>query len=210
MSEYQLHCLAESGNAYKAALMLQLCGLDWSPILIDFPNGEMGTPKFRKNFNQFGEVPVLAHKGQHYSQSGVILKYLSETTGQFGPANTQEEYDILRWILFDNHKFTSYMATRRFALRFMKTGDTEITNYLHGRIKNALEIVEEHMADRDFIATPTLSIADISLCGYLYYGDELEQNIMAMNWNRIWAAIAISTPGSIASGRQRVGNIPMI
>ena len=177
MSEYQLYCLAESGNAYKAALMLELCGLDWSPILVDFPNGEMGTPKFRQDLNQFGEVPVLVHKDLKLSQSGVILNYLSEQAGQFGPANKQEEYEILRWILFDNHKFTSYMATRRFALRFMNTGDTEITNFLLGRIKNALEIVEEHMADRDFIATPTLSIADISMCGYLYYGDELEQNL---------------------------------
>ncbi|MEP0519625.1 MAG: glutathione S-transferase family protein [Hyphomicrobiales bacterium] len=177
MSEYQLHCLAESGNAYKAALMLELCGLDWSSILIDFPNGEMSTEEFRRDINLFGEIPVLEHKDLRLSQTGVILKYLSEKTGQFGPANKLEEYEILRWILFDNHKFTSYMATRRFALRFMKTGDTEVTNYLHGRIKKSLEIVEKHLADRDFIATPTLSIADISLCGYLYYGEELEQNL---------------------------------
>lgn len=177
MSEYQLHCLAESGNAYKAALMLELSGLDWSPVLIDFPDGEMGTPEYRENFNQFGEVPVLVHKDLILSQSGVILNYLSEQTGQFGPASKQEEREILRWILFDNHKFTSYMATRRFALRFMKVGDNEVTKYLHGRIKNALEIVEKHLAGRDFIATPTLSIADISMCGYLFYGDELEQDL---------------------------------
>jgi len=177
MNEYQLHCLAESGNAYKAALMLELCDLAWSPILIDFPNGEMNTKEFRRNYNLFGEIPVLEHSGLKLSQTGVILKYLSEQTGRFGPANKLEEYEILRWILFDNHKFTSYMATRRFALRFMKSGDTEITNYLHGRTKKSLEIVENHLADRDFVATPTLSIADISLCGYLYYGAELEQNL---------------------------------
>lgn len=112
MSEYQLHCLAESGNAYKAALMLELCGLDWSSILVDYSNGEMLTSKFRQDVNQFGEVPVLVHKDLQLSQTGVILNYLSEKTGQFGPANKQEEYEILRWILFDNHKFTSYMAAR--------------------------------------------------------------------------------------------------
>ena len=30
MSEFTLHCFAESGNAYKVALMLELCGADWS------------------------------------------------------------------------------------------------------------------------------------------------------------------------------------
>lgn len=195
MSEYQLHCLAESGNAFKAALMLELCGLDWSSILIDFPNGEMSTEKFRRDINLFGEIPVLEHNSLKLSQTGVILSYLSELTGQFGPANKQEEYEILRWILFDNHKFTSYMATRRFALRFMKSGDNEITNYLHGRIKKSLEIVEDHLSDRDFIATPTLSIADISLCGYLYYGDELEQNLESYANINAWLDRIAATDG---------------
>ena len=76
MSEYQLHCLAESGNAYKAALMLELCGLDWSSILVDYSNGETRTSKYRQDIKQFGEVPVLVHKDLQLSQSGVILNYL--------------------------------------------------------------------------------------------------------------------------------------
>jgi glutathione S-transferase len=195
MSEYQLHCLAESGNAFKAALMLELCGLDWSPILVDFPNGEMSTEEFCRDVNLFGEIPVLEHKDLKLSQTGVILSYLSETSEKFGSANKQEEREILRWILFDNHKFTSYMATRRFALRFMKSGDTAITNYLHERIKKSLEIVENHLADRDFIATPTLSIADISLCGYLYYDDELEQNLGSYANINAWLGRIAATDG---------------
>ena len=40
MSDYQLYCMGESGNAYKAALMLELTGQKWKPILVDFFNGE--------------------------------------------------------------------------------------------------------------------------------------------------------------------------
>ena len=87
------------------------------------------------------------------------------------------------------------MATRRFALRFMKTGDTEITNFLRDRVKNALEIVEKHLTDRDFIATPTLSIADISMCGYLYYGDELEQNLGSYPNINAWIDRIATTDG---------------
>jgi glutathione S-transferase len=36
MAEFKLYCFGESGNSYKAALMLQLCGLDWEPIKIEF------------------------------------------------------------------------------------------------------------------------------------------------------------------------------
>ncbi len=177
MSEYQLYCFAESGNAYKAALMLELCGLDWSVEFVDFFKGETKSPDYRKNVNQLGEVPVLVHGSKSFTQSGVILNYLSEQTGKFGAASKQEEYEILRWILFDNHKFTSYTGTRRFFLEFMKADDNEVTKFLEERIIGALDIVEKHMAGRQFIATPNLSIADISMCGYLYYGDELRLDL---------------------------------
>ena len=36
MAEYQLYCFAQSGNAYRAALMLNLIGADWEPIFVDF------------------------------------------------------------------------------------------------------------------------------------------------------------------------------
>ena len=36
MSDYQLYCFAQSGNAYRAALMLNLIGADWEPVWVDF------------------------------------------------------------------------------------------------------------------------------------------------------------------------------
>ena len=60
MAEYQLYCFAQSGNAYKAALMLALTGADWEPVFVDFFNGETRTPDYRA-LNEMGEVPVLVH-----------------------------------------------------------------------------------------------------------------------------------------------------
>ena len=48
MAEYTLHCFAQSGNAYKAALMLALAGADWEPVFVDFFNGETRTPEYRE------------------------------------------------------------------------------------------------------------------------------------------------------------------
>ena len=80
MAEYRLYCFAQSGNAYKAALMLSLCGADWEPRFVDFFGGETRTPAFRA-INAMGEVPVLEVEGRHMSQSGAILSWLAETTG---------------------------------------------------------------------------------------------------------------------------------
>jgi glutathione S-transferase len=83
MTEYQLYCFAQSGNAYRAALMLNLIGADWEPVWVDFfGRGEQRTPEYRANVNEMGEVPVLVHGARKLSQSGVILTYLAERTGK--------------------------------------------------------------------------------------------------------------------------------
>src|SRR5436190_1005496 len=83
MAEYRLHCMKESGNAYKVALMLALSGCDWQPVWVDYFNGATRGDAFRTELNEMGEVPVLEHRGKRLTQSGVILDYLAETTGQF-------------------------------------------------------------------------------------------------------------------------------
>ncbi len=172
MPEYTLYCFAQSGNAYKAALMLNLCGADWAPRFVDFFNGETRTPEYRERINEMGEVPVLEHRDKRLAQSGVILDYLAATLGKFGSANDDERREILRWILWDNHKLTSYIATLRFFIQFQKTGETPVTEFLRGRMKGALGILDKHLATQPFAAGQKLTIADLSMCGYLYWPDE--------------------------------------
>jgi glutathione S-transferase len=173
MTDYKLYCFGESGNAYKVALMLQFCGLSWEPIWVDFFNGETRTPEFRSTVNEMGEVPVLLHNGKKFTQSGVILDYLAEQTRKYGPKSEDERREILRWTLFDNHKFTSYIATLRYLIALAKTGETPVTEFLRGRTLNSLKILNSHLAHQDFLIGKRMTIADLSLCGYLYYGDEL-------------------------------------
>src|SRR5256885_12369482 len=102
MAEYQLYCFAQSGNSYKAALMLNLIGARWKPIHVDFFNGETRTAQYRQNVNEMGEAPVLVEGARKLSQSGAILTYLSEQSKRFGSDDPDKRLEILRWILFDN------------------------------------------------------------------------------------------------------------
>jgi glutathione S-transferase len=171
MAEYRLHCFAQSGNAYKAALMLNLCAADWEPVLVDFFNGATRTPKFRE-LNEMGEVPVLEHEGHTLSQSGVILDYLAGRFRKFGWKDEDERREILRWLLWDNHKLTSYIGTLRFLIRFMRTGETPVTEFLRGRMKAALTVLNNNLEGEIFVIGERPTIADISICGYLYFADE--------------------------------------
>ena len=65
MPEYQLYCFAQSGNCYRAALMLNLIGAKWKPLWVDFfAEGVQRTPQFRTEVNEMGEVPVLLVDGK--------------------------------------------------------------------------------------------------------------------------------------------------
>ncbi len=178
MAEFKLYGFGESGNSYKVALMLNLCGLEWEPIFVDFFNGETRSAAYRSDVNEMGEAPVLEHKGAKLSQSGVILDYLASLTGKFSGNNADERREILRWMFFDNHKFTSYIATLRFMITLAKTGETPVTEFLRGRVNGAMKIVDGHLAKSTFLIGDRPTIADISLVGYLYYGDELPFEIL--------------------------------
>jgi len=172
MADYRLYCAGVSGNAYKAALMLNLSGCDWEPVVLDYIGGATRQEGFREEINELGEIPVLEHGAKRLSQSGAILTYLAEKTGRFGGRDEDEKLEILRWILFDNHKFTSYFATLRFLVGIQKTGETPVTEFLRGRTQTAFGMVEKHLAGRDFLPGDRPTIADISMVGYLYYTEE--------------------------------------
>jgi glutathione S-transferase len=166
----KLHCFSQSGNAYKVAFALNAMGLAWQPVFVDFMHGATRDPDWREHNNLMGEVPILEDGDLQLTQSGVILTYLAEQYGQFGGSTAHDRREILRWILFDNHKFTSYFATYRFIKSFSnKQPDPTIMQWLLSRIDSAYDIVNRHLAGSTFMIGEQLTIADFSLCGYLFY-----------------------------------------
>ena len=171
MAEYQLYCFAQSGNAYRAALMLNLIGAEWEPIWVDFfAGGETRTPEYRTNVNEMGEVPVLVHGDKKLAQSGVILTYLAERSGKFLPAGEDERLEALRWIIFDNQKLNGFLGPFRFLRNFAKLKpDPAVAEFLKGRIMGSLAILDKRLQRGPFVLGERPTIADLSLVAYLYY-----------------------------------------
>src|SRR3954464_9318160 len=176
MPMYELHAFAQSGNGHKGALLLQALGQPWLPILrpfSDFAGGVPRSDKWRQEQNAMGELPILEVDGKKMTQSGAILMFLAAKHGAYGGQTEDERQEVLRWILFDNHKFTSYMASWRFTKSFAPTApDPGVEKWLKGRIDNAYGIVERHLETRDYVVGSAPSIADMSMCGYLFFPAE--------------------------------------
>jgi len=166
----RLYCFGESGNAYKVALMLTLTGTEWQPVFVDFFKGEARSPAFRA-INPMGEVPVLEMDGRTFSQSAVMLHHLARVTGRFGWMNDEEDDEILRWLMWDNHKLSTQVGTTRFLMNFLAPDKrpAEAIAFLQGRLKAAYTVLNDHLATRDWVVGGRATIADLSLCSYLYY-----------------------------------------
>ena len=199
MPDYQLYCFAQSGNAYRAALMLNLIGADWQPIYVDFfRGGETRTPKYRAEVNEMGEVPVLVHDGKKLTQSGVMLTYLADRSGRFKPEGEDERLEALRWIIFDNQKVNGFLGPYRFLKNFARPpGDPAVMAFLKGRIDGNLAILDKRLAKAPFVLGDRPTIADISLCAYLYYpAEEFGFDIAAAHKNiGAWLERIKSLPG---------------
>jgi len=166
----QLYCFGESGNAYKCALALELTGTPWQARHVDFFNGEARGPAFRA-INEMGEVPVLVDGDLTLAQSGVILLHIAEKTGRFGGAGPEEAREVLRWILWDNHKLSTQVGTTRFLMNFLppEKRPEAVIAFQQGRLKAAYGVLNDHLAGRDWIVGQGPTLADLSCCSYLYY-----------------------------------------
>ena len=167
----KLYCFGESGHSYKAALALQLAEIDWTPIFVDFFNGETRSDKYRNQVNEMGEAPVLVDGDIKLTQSGVIQNYLYNKTGKHGGKDEAEKLEILRWILWDNHKLSSFAGNTRFLMNFFPKDKRPqpVIDFNLARLKSSYGILENALTDKDFLVGNNISHADMTCCAYLYY-----------------------------------------
>ena len=171
MPTYRLHYFPESGNSYKLALMLTLCGQDFELIWTDFGGGVTRKAAWRQSVNEMGEIPVLEEDGLRLTQTAPILLRLAGRYGRFGGSD-DDGHEILRWLFWDNHKLTGHLATYRFLRAFMPSPDPSVLSFMRKRIDDYLDIVEQHLENRAFMVGDQATVVDISMIGYLCFPPE--------------------------------------
>ena len=193
----KLYCFGESGHSYKAALALELAGCDWEPVFVDFFNGETRSDAYRQNINKMGEAPVLVDGDSILSQSGVIQTYIAEKTGRHGGQTAMQKREILRWILWDNSKFSIIIGMTRFLMNFVpETQRPEaVIKFNQSRLKAAYRILNDALEKHAFLVGNTISHADMTCCGYLFYPEPF--GFHRSDWPNIdrWLSNISSIPG---------------
>ena len=175
MAEYQLYCFAQSGNAYRAALMLNLIGADWEPVWYDFfGTAPQRTPEFRETINEMGEAPVLVHGKKKLSQSGVILTYLANAQRQVQAARRGRGAGVAALDHLRQPEGQRFPRAVPLPEKFRQAAGRPGGHGVSARraAQGALAIVNKRLTGRQFLVSDKPTIADISMTGYLYYPAE--------------------------------------
>ena len=159
----------DSGNGYKARLLLAQLGLEYRWTEVDIDAGETRKPAFLKR-NPNGRIPTLElDDGTNLPESNAILWYLAEGS-QFVPSERLGRAQVLQWMFFEQYSHEPYIAVARYILRYLPPDTPRRADLprLHERGYQALGVMEQHLAREPYFAAGRYTIADIALYAYTH------------------------------------------
>jgi glutathione S-transferase len=166
---YRVFGNALSGNSFKVKLLLEQLGRAYTWVEYDTLDGSTRTPEFLA-INPNGRVPVLEiEPGTYLPESNAILCYLADGT-LLWPAQKLEHAQVLQWLFFEQYSHEPYIAVARFICKFLPADHprrAELPRLLE-RGYQALDVMEQHLAQRSFFLAERYTIADIALFAYTH------------------------------------------
>lgn len=172
MERLVLHEDPRSGNCYKIRLTAALLGLPLERHEYDILKGETRTPEFVEHVNPNGRIPVLQVGNRFLPESNAACWYLAEDSALV-PGGRFDRADCLRWMFWEQYNHEPNIATLRFWLLFV--GEGRLTEAQRAQLpvkracgQDALALMEEHLARRDWLVGNGPTVADIVLFAYTH------------------------------------------
>jgi GST-like protein len=161
-------------NGVKVSIMLEEIGLPYEPHLINIMVGDNATPEF-VSLNPNGKIPAIIDPDGPGGaplglfESGAILVYLADKTGQLLPADPAARYECLAWLFFQmgavGPMFGQVGYFHKFAGRQIE--DKRPLERYRDEAKRLLAVLEARLAGRAWIMGEAYTVADISLLGWV-------------------------------------------
>ena len=167
----KLYDYLPSGNSYKVRLVLSYLGQSYTHVPINIHKGETHTAEFKAK-NPAGQIPLLElDNGRLLAESNAIISFLGEDT-DLVPQNAFGRAKMLQWMFWEQYRHEPAIAVARFICNYaMDTRAGELPS-LKERGNAALNVMENHLADKDWFVGNHRSLADIALYGYTHVAEE--------------------------------------
>jgi GST-like protein len=164
-----------SPNGVKVSIMLEETGLPYEPHYVDIGDAnEQRTPEFL-SLNPNGKIPAILDpngpggKPLPLFESGAILLYLAEKTGQLLPADPARRYETIQWVFFQmafiGPMFGQVGYFYKFAGREIED-KRPLQRYVK-ESKRLLQVIDGRLDGREWIMDEAYTVADISMLGWV-------------------------------------------
>jgi GST-like protein len=156
-------------NGVKAAIMLEETGLPYEVHRVAFEHNDQTSPEYLA-LNPNNKIPAIIDPdgpgGQPLAlwESGAILLYLAEKTGQFLPADAARRYETIQWLMFQMGGVGPMFGQLGFFLKFAGKDyeDKRPRDHYLAESKRLLGVLEGRLEGRSWIMGEAYTIADIA------------------------------------------------
>lgn len=157
-------------NGVKASIMLEETGLPYEPHLVSFDTNDQLSPEFL-SLNPNNKIPAILDPagpgGRPLAlfESGAILVYLADKTGQLMPQDPAARYETLQWLMFQVGGIGPMFGQLGFFHKFAgkEYEDKRPRDRYVAESRRLLGVLEQRLAGRDWIMGRDYSIADIAV-----------------------------------------------
>ncbi len=161
-------------NGVKVSIMLEETELPYEPHYIDIGKNETWIPEYLA-LNPNGKIPAIIDpsgpggKPLALFESGAILLYLAEKTGQLLPSDPVRRYETIQWVFFQMAAIGPMFGQLGFFLKFAgrEIEDKRPLERYRNESKRLLGVIETRLEGRDWIMGQDYTIADVSLLGWV-------------------------------------------
>jgi len=196
----RLYDYLSSGNGYKVRLLLTQLAIPFEFVERDILKGETRTSEFLAKFPN-GRIPAVEFDdGRLLFESNAIISYFAENT-PFLPQDRFERAQVLQWLFFEQYSHEPYIASVRYLVHVgpeVKDPRRAMLDTMIRRGYDALDVMEKHLAVREWFVSGAYSIADIALYAYTHVADEGGFDLAKYPAIREWLSHVKSQPRHIA------------
>lgn len=192
-----------SGHSHRVRLFLSLLGIEHQETIVDLTKREQKTPEFLK-LNPFGQVPVIDDQGTVVIDSNAILVYLAKKYDKTGwlPEEPAAAAAVQKWLSVAAGDVAYGPAAARLITVFgAALNADEVISRAHVLLKR----VEAALTDREWLAAPRPTLADIALYSYIARAPEGNVDLSAYPNVRAWLARIEALPGFVPFQQTAVG-----
>jgi len=165
----QLYAVA-SPNGVKISIMLEEIGMPYEGHFVSFDTQDQMSPEFG-SLNPYNKIPAIIDPdgpgGEPLPlfESGAILYYLAEKTGQLLPRDASSRYETLQWLMFQMGGIGPMFGQLGFFHKFAGKDyeDKRPRDRYVGESRRVLRVVNDRLADRTWMMGDAYCIADIAI-----------------------------------------------